>query len=168
MDATKGFVKKLPIYLIILLLTATGFLGGSAAGRGMLLGLFNSNASAVMLFFEPAMQYFVSFHMLNSSDEMKRLSGYYSLLDLDLIDSEFLGKRYEKEQNVAVKRTILWVLSYSDDHDEVFELFSALFPEEQDSLKREMLKSLKRMDEYFFLQFIEMHNIDTRFISDMK
>ncbi len=59
--------------------------------------------------------------MLGSADEMKRLAGYYALLETDSIDVEFLVERYGMESSTVNRRTIVWLLGFARNSRAAFD-----------------------------------------------
>ena len=65
----------------------------------------------VSLLYTPARQHYETAILLNSDDELKRISGYYSILDGGIFDAAYLKERYLKEDSFLAKKTILWALT---------------------------------------------------------
>lgn len=145
----------------IIILTA-GFLFGSALGSILITGLITKGNRTAFLLYRPSSEYIITARLLGSSSELLRLSGYYSLLDNRRIDNNFLIERYKKEPDY-IKRSIIWILGYSENPKSVLSFLSEEYNDASKYLKREMLKSMKRIDKTYYTDFIVKHGINKTF-----
>ena len=68
-------------------------------------------------------------------------------------------ERFQKEENYTIKRSILWILSFSDDTGDVLRFYSSIFSR-NDPLMKDILVLMKRIDRDYFMKFIEKNKID--------
>ena len=92
----------------------------------------------VSLLYTPAEQHYETAALLNSDDELKRISGYYSILDGGVFDAVYLKERYLKEDSVLAKKTVLWVLARGG----AFEVLSSLCESASGDEKALILRAL--------------------------
>ncbi|OHD69049.1 MAG: hypothetical protein A2W19_17510 [Spirochaetes bacterium RBG_16_49_21] len=76
-----------------------------------------------------------------------------------MINTQFLMERFQKEENYTIKRSILWILSFSDDTGDVLRFYSSIFSR-NDPLMKDILVLMKRIDRDYFMKFIEKNKID--------
>ncbi|HQL81372.1 MAG TPA: hypothetical protein PK307_04175, partial [Spirochaetota bacterium] len=104
-------------------------------------------------------QFYDIFNLLNSNNPYSRLSGYYSLVDANMIDPGFIRERYSREQVPVIRRTLLWVLGLSKDRDEALRSYVSLYDASDDDMKREILGMMKRLDPAFYGEFIKKNRV---------
>ena len=85
----------------------------------------------VSLLYTPAGQHYETAVLLNSDDELKRISGYYSILDGGVFDAAYLKERYLKEDSFLAKKTILWVLARAGASDVLSSLYESASGDEK-------------------------------------
>ncbi|PKL35662.1 MAG: hypothetical protein CVV44_19205 [Spirochaetae bacterium HGW-Spirochaetae-1] len=160
----KGFLKHKRFTMIMaaaaVILMLTGYCLGKISGRSLIRGFILERSRYVMFLFTPARQYFQMLVLVNSDDELQRIAGYYALLDNDLIDEDFLRERFQKESSLAAKRTILWVLGQAGNRKKILEIYAGVYSASGNELRMEILRSMERLDEYFYLEFIKKNRID--------
>jgi hypothetical protein len=118
------------------------------------------NSSAYSLFIAiPAVEYIDLYDLLNSNDELARLSGYYGLLN-GLLDDDFLIKRYKIEDNICSKRTIIWLLRHSANTGKVLQFYKSEYGKSDIIIKNEILRGMKRLDIFEYRSFIRTRFAD--------
>ncbi len=143
--------------LFFLILLVPVFLGGYSFGR--LTGtravkeMVTGGEGLFFLLLGPAHQFFQVYRMLNSNSEVIRLSGYYSMLDNNIIDEGFLRERYRDETSIPVKRTIIWLMGFSGDFEDMKKFFNKIYDESHREVKREILRIFQRRDPAYFKEF---------------
>ena len=160
-------IKKYKIHIIALILLAVGYIMGGRIGFYAIEQAVFSNSAAVMLLYKPAYKFINTYRYVNADDSMKRLEGYYSLLENNMIDTSFLFERYEEEDQQVNKRTIIWLLGYSEEHSEVSQFFSNHYRSAANRLRKEMLRSLQRMGDDVFKDFVNRENIRGDFLEGL-
>jgi hypothetical protein len=103
--------KNIILPAVCLLLLVSGYQMGSCGGRGALNQLYFKGGTLVSLMYMPSGRYYESAGLLSSSNELERISGYYSILEGVGFDEEYLKERYLAEDSSSAKRVILWVLT---------------------------------------------------------
>jgi len=152
-------LKKTAPWILLPVLLVFGYWSGRFIGNRFLLNLISSDSLFPLLISRPVDQFYEIALLLNSRNPYSRLSGYYSLLDNKMINTQFLMERFQKEENYTIKRSILWILSFSDDTGDVLRFYSSIFSR-NDPLMKDILVLMKRIDRDYFMKFIEKNKID--------
>lgn len=159
--------KKARAMGIWLSLVLCGYLTGSFIGYTAIKEALYHNFATLIIMYKPAYNFIGLYRNLNSPDELKRLEGYYSLLQSGLIDADYLCDRFEKEQGEVNKRTIVWLLGFSHDQKKVFDVFSRNYRQSSPRIRKEMLRSLQRIDSEIFKRFITDQGIRGEFLEGL-
>ena len=77
---------------------AVGFGTGAAIGSVLIGDFIKGGGRIVPLLYRPSFQHIDAAAMLGSADDLKRLSGYYALLETGSVDVGFLVERYGMEK----------------------------------------------------------------------
>lgn len=163
----KNIIKKIfnqlgkwwSLLIIIIFLSLSGYLIGTGTGKLLLKSLLFSKKSSPFLIYKPAQEFFTIYRYINSSNELERLNGYYALLDNRIIDEQYLCERFNIEKSTIVKRTIVWMLGSSPGAEDMLDCFNKIYSNSNISIKREILRSLKRADEKIFNEFVNENKI---------
>ena len=160
------------------IILATALLAITLFGVGNAIGLFGSHhmvnnllsgrGLSSLLIFKPTGNLIRIFKMVNSKNELERLSGYYALLDSGIIDVNFLAEQLTREETPAVKRTIIWLLSFAESAEEAEAVFDEVYGRSTLPMKREIIRSMKRLDEERYVEFIGRHNVSERLLEDVR
>ncbi len=110
------------------------------------------------MLYRPPFEFIHTANLLSSYDELKRLEGYYSLLDNNAIDEDSLIARY-KDETVFIKPTIIWLLGYSGNKNKVLGFLSEEYNKTDQRVKSEILKTMRRLDEDFYIKFSGINKI---------
>lgn len=167
MTVNVEIIRKYRIYIIALLLLLGGYAAGSRIGFHVIEEAVFSGGATVMMIYKPAYKFISMYRSVNDNDEMKRLQGYYSLLENNMLDTSFLFKRFEEEKQQVNKRTIIWLLGFSEEHAEVSDFFSTHYRSANSRMRKEMLRSLKRMSDDVFRDFVIRENIRGDFLEGL-
>jgi hypothetical protein len=151
--------KKTAPWIFFLVFLISGFFSGRFVGNRFLSNLIFSNGAFPLLISRPVVQFYEMTVLLNSGNPYSRLSGYYALLDNRMINTRFLMERFNKEQDYTIKRTILWILSFSDDTGDVLKFYASVF-HNNDPFMKDILALMKRVDGAYYRKFIERNTID--------
>ena len=154
-NLNKEILRVVIIFLAILLL---GYALGRLAGNHIVSGLLKGKRY-VLLFYRPPFEYLYTANLLYSSDELKRLEGYYALLDNMIVDPDLLMERYKQESDF-IKPVIIWLLGYADNNDAVLKFISEEYSKADQRGKKEILKTMKKLDEIFFMNFAASNKIN--------
>ncbi len=142
------FKQEFLIIIISLFLFITlGYVIGSFIGTIGLKDLVLHNKKLYLLLFKPSERFYEVYNKINSNNELKRLSGYYALLDNHMIDPIFLKRRYKIEKSLLLKRTILWLLSFATNKDEVISFYRKIYKNSSNAQKVDILQFYKRIAE---------------------
>jgi len=147
--------KKVIIFLVLAGVLAAGYFFGRISGKIMLYNIVSGNSRASFLLYRPSSQFFKTYSLLNSEQELSRLSGYYSLLDNRIIDNTYLYERYELETSNAVKRTIIWVMGFSDDFESTLDIYEKVFSQSSRGIQNEIIGIIKREKEDYLNDFLK-------------
>ncbi|MCL2026418.1 MAG: hypothetical protein FWG92_06405 [Leptospirales bacterium] len=126
-----------------ILLLVFGYCLGSKLGREAIGGLYSMRFPVMSLFYTPARQHYETAFLLNSDDELKRIAGYYSILDGGVFDAGYLKERYLKEDSLLAKKTILWALA-NRGASEVLSSLYELASEDEKALILRALDEIRR------------------------
>jgi len=155
--------KKAATLTLFPVLILMGFMAGRGIGKGLISNLILKDSMFPLLLSRPIDQFYGMHILLNSPNPYSRLSGYYSLIDSKMINNEFLIDRYKNEDNFAIKRTILWILSFSEDSNGVLKFFSTIY-DKNDIITKDMLAYMRHIDKGYYAKFIEVHKIDKKLL----
>jgi hypothetical protein len=155
--------KKAATLALFPVLILMGFMAGRVIGKGLISNLILKDRMFPLLLSRPIDQFYGMHILLNSANPYSRLSGYYSLIDNKMINNEFLIDRYKNEDDFVIKRTILWILSYSEDSRGVLKFFSSIY-DKSDIITKDMLAYMRHIDKGYYAKFIEVHKIDKKLL----
>lgn len=156
-------IKKLSLLLLMFIICHTI---GNLLGRHLITKFITEDSRSIFLLLNrPAYEYIHTARMLRSNNDIKRLSGYYSLLDYKKVDAAFLIDSYKREEAIYTKRSIIWLLGYSENRERVLEFLSNEYKNEQNSdrIKREILRTIKRIDKNYFSKFVKSQGIGKKY-----
>lgn len=156
--------KTIVICAVLLLLPLIGYRAGRLAGGRMLAGIVMRESSFPLLISRPVTQFYDLYVLINSGNPFSRISGYYLLLDNNMIDEVFLLERYRKEELFAIRRTILWILGFSQDAGVVLRDYAALYNESDEPMKKEILALMKRKDRDYYRAFVRDGRVDKKLL----
>jgi len=159
--------KKTKTLLLAIFLLLLGYVSGSAIGNIFITQFITGKSNKILLLYRPAYEYKYILNLLNNSNEYKRLAGYYSLLENRRIDSDFLIERYKREEKRYIKRSIIWLLGYSKNKKDVIEYISNIYPYSPGKIKKEILRTMKRLNLQYFNNFVKSKKIDKKYINDL-
>ncbi len=146
--------------LVVFATLLVGFGAGSFVGsEGLKLYLFRR---AALPFFFPGYSstYHAAVALMNSPDELQRLSGYYALIQLGTIDEGLLFKRLSGESNPAIKRSIVWILGRSELSKTAAKTLARIFDESSASVREEILRVLDKHDAEAALELKKKYKIE--------
>ena len=153
--------KSILILLIIsIILLFSGFFIGRSFGQYMFTDFLKGSSKLGLILYRPSLEYFTIFKLINSSDELERLSGYYSLLENRIIDEKFLNQRFLMEESILIKRTIIWILGSSESFIEIMEFYNKVYSGSNLQIKKEIIRIIKNRDEHYYHEFIKKNNIE--------
>ena len=112
-----------------------------------------------LLLSRPVNQFYDIYNLINSANPFGRLSGYYSLVENNMVNERFIADRYDREQLVVTRRTLLWVLSYAKDKRQALSFYASVYKNSDDSLKSDILRYMKRLDEKFYEGFVKENKV---------
>ncbi|HPC40872.1 MAG TPA: hypothetical protein PLM53_06805 [Spirochaetota bacterium] len=119
-----------------------------------------------LLLSRPVNQFYDVYSLINSSNPFRRLSGYYSLVDVNMVNEKFIADRYGREQFIVTQRTLLWVLSHAKDRDRAVKFYASIYKTSDDSLKMDILRYMKRLDKKYFDGFVKENKLTRPVIPD--
>jgi len=152
--------SRVKILLFALSLSIIGYCFGNHLGSHIITRLISGENSFLLALYKPAFEYINTINLLESNNELKRLTGYYSLLDNKKIDVDFLIDKYKREELIYIKRSIIWLLGYSNKKRKAINFLSEIYKDASLRVKLEVLRSIKRIDRESFNKFIIDQKID--------
>ena len=156
-------MRKSARFIIIILITAcTGYASGHLIGAELIKRFVTGRSGLLLLLSRPGYESVQSASLLNSSSGFKRIAGYYSLFENRNIDSVFLIERYRREREDYLKSTIIWLLGYSDGSSGVLKFLSQEYKTANESFKRDILRSMKKLSGSYYNEFIKDNNINKK------
>ncbi|MBN2160861.1 MAG: hypothetical protein JW807_15840 [Spirochaetes bacterium] len=154
------------IILIIVALVAGGLAAGRLLGSRLLESVILSRTRFPLLLSQPVGQLNNVYALINSGNPFSRLSGYYALREKGMIDQKFVAERFKSEQEPAARRTLAWILSFSEDRSAALKFYASIYAESDDSLKKELLRIMKRLDKEYYRDFIEKNRVEKMLIPE--
>ncbi|GEM_PF-1018043 len=128
-------LKKFHTTLILIVLFISSYSFGYFYGSYSMNQFFNERLSLVNFIFRPSGNIIKTYILLNSSDELKRLEGYYSYRELPLRDENFLLKRYSMETSDLIKKTIIWVAEEKFKDKNPVDIYQKFYNTSSENLK---------------------------------
>lgn len=159
---------NLLLILLVVLLLAAGYVLGNSLGTYLTRTMILYERRYMLLLYRPAHEYIFLYDKLNDVNELNRLSGYYSLLEYRSIDNTFLIDRYKREKSPYIKRTLIWILGYSEDRSGTIDFFSSIYKNAAPGIQLEILQSVKRIDESSLEQFIIDQRVHEKILKKMQ
>jgi hypothetical protein len=148
----KNYFNKIYISVILfLIILFFGYGAGRLIGTQIIKGVLKGSKT-VLLFYRPPFEFIITANLLSSYDELKRMEGYYSLLDNNVIDTDSLIERY-KDETIFIKPTIIWLMGFSGEKDRTLKFLSEEYQKADKRIKSEILKSMRMLDESYFIKF---------------
>ena len=142
-----------------------GYAAGRMLGNRFVEDVVLQKARFPLLLSRPVSQFYDIYTLINSNNPYSRLSGYYSLVDNKMINEQFLMERFRREQNDALRGSILWILGNSSDRGGVVRFYTSVYDESSDTIKKRILGFMKRVDNDYYMKFIKKNRIDDGFIT---
>jgi hypothetical protein len=139
-------MKKYYLYLMFACVAIAGLGGGLLVGGRALTGFMTGSSRAMVLLYRPSFEHVNNATMLNSPDGLKRLAGYYALLQNNTIDPDYLLERCRDEPLPVNKKAIIWILGFSRDKDRARSALEALYDGAPDEFRHRILDSMARLD----------------------
>ncbi len=155
--------RKPSRFILIIMITAcAGYAAGSLIGNGLINRYITGRSGLLLLLSRPAHESVLSASSLNSGSGFQRISGYYSLFENRNIDADFLIDRYRREGDEYLKRTIIWLLGYSDGGPGVLKFLSREYKTAGERFKREILRAMKRLSASYYNEFVKDNNVNKK------
>lgn len=114
-------------FLIITAFLAAGFLIGMPAGLLFEKSAINGSFYFPAMCFRPSKNFAELLMLLNSDDDLKRLTGYYLYRETGIRDYDFLYERYRYDDIPLIRRTIIWIASEDPDRKKIAEFYGKIF-----------------------------------------
>ncbi|MCP4138007.1 MAG: hypothetical protein GY754_43995 [bacterium] len=156
------------IIIFFMVSSLFGYFYGRVTGSLIIKSFLTSSRRLSLILYRPATEFYTMRKLLRSENELERLSGYYALLDNNMIDEDYLLELYTLEPSIVVKRTIIWILGFSDDFDSVKKSYSKIYAKADPLIKNEILRTLRRNDKEYYQKFIEQHKVKSEILDFLK
>lgn len=140
-------------------LMAAGYGLGRLVGNKFMESILLREGRLPLLLSRPVSQFYDIYTLINSRNPFSRLSGYYSLVDSNMVNNQFITERYGREQLLVIKRTLLWVLSYTPDTAGALKFYSSIYASSDDSLKKDIARYMLRLDKRYYERFIKENKV---------
>jgi hypothetical protein len=148
------------IAALCIALLATGYGAGRLIGTRFMESIILKEGRLPLLLSRPVSQFYDVYSLINSNNPFSRLSGYYSLVDNNLVNVQFIADRYGREQFIVIQRTLLWVLSYTKDTGTALKFYASIYNTCDGSLKKDILRYMIRLDKKYYDGFIKANKVD--------
>ncbi len=145
-EAWGPMMKKYYLSLTFACVAVAGLAGGLLVGGRALTGFVTGSSRAMVLLYRPSFEHVKNATMLNSHDGLKRLAGYYALLQNNTIDPGYLMERCRDEPLPVNRKAIIWILGFSRDRDRARAALEALYDGAPEEYRHGILASLARLD----------------------
>ncbi len=149
--------KRAIFFIFVIIIIMLGYFTGRITGSALLSRFLTGKKMNSFLIYTPADHYFEIYRLINSGNELDRLSGYYSLPGSGLIDEEFFLERFKFEVIPAARQTIVWLLGQSGERETVKRIFNDIYDKSEPGVKQEILDAVKRMGAEAYSEFIKKH-----------
>lgn len=154
--------KKL---LIIVIVVIIGVITGYGIGVFLLEKTVTGQSAFSFFITRPLNIYVILNSKLYSNNPLDRLTAYYTLYDMHIVDIPFLQERYKQEENIVAKRAILKTLSLHHDR-ELIQFIGDIYELSDKALKIEMVKIIKNKYPEKFDEFVQKHWVDAQWIHE--
>jgi len=138
-------IKK--ILFIISISFFCGIFSGWFYGAHIVIKLLRGEINLSTFIFTPSKNLIDTYIMLNSSNELKRLEGYYSYKETGLNDFDFLYTRYKIEESLIIKKTIIWIAE-ENSYSERIHFYKKLYEVSSGSLKKYLQTKIDSFELY--------------------
>lgn len=151
--------------LIIVIVVIIGVITGYGIGVFLLEKTVTGQSAFSFFITRPLNIYVILNSKLYSNNPLDRLTAYYTLYDMHIVDTPFLQERYKQEENIALKRAILKTLSLHHD-GELIQFIGDIYELSDKALKIEMVKIVKKKYPGKFAEFAQKHRVDAQWIHE--
>lgn len=152
-------IKTRTLFILAAVLFAAGIYGGNCLGRITLNKAAAGEVGAALVLFNPSSVYIDTVRFLNSSDFLKRLSGYYAYSETGLIDLDYLYKRYTDEESYIIKSVIIRTASGGKNTDDVINFYERIYKLADKRNQEFILNYIETNDIKFYNDFIEKYQL---------
>lgn len=118
-------MKKFCIYIFFIIVS--GILIGKISGDYIQYSIIRGNITILSFAFSPSRGFVDIYSLLNSSDDYKRLAGYYAYRDSGLVDLDFLLERYKAEDSDIIKKAIIWASEEYKHKEKLVDFYWKLY-----------------------------------------
>ena len=146
------------IILVPVLIFTTGYAIGTCSGKGMISSLITGESRYPLLIGTPAGEIFKIYRMVNSENPLERISGYYALIDANMIDLDFLHERFLDETLPAAKLVLVKAISCTDKKKKMYDIFDSIYNKSELPVKTEIVRTLYK-NKFSLKVFAEKHDI---------
>lgn len=153
-------LKKIKTLTSVILLLILGCFIGSHLGNYLISRLLRGDNSIFFYLYQPAYEYINTLSLLESNNDLNRLTGLYSLLECKKIDVDFLIDRYKTEDLIYIKRSIIFLLGYPKKQKKILIFLSEIYHDSPWRIKLEILRTFKRIDINSYNEFLFNNKID--------
>ena len=129
------------------LLIIVGYIFGFLIGKNTILRLYSLKGSVVSFIFTPASNYYKSSILINSRNELERISGYYSLIDSFVLpEAAYLHECYLKEDSISAKKVLLWVFTRIENNQTSLDVLNSLYESADQDEKANIRKTIELLN----------------------
>jgi hypothetical protein len=151
--------RKILFCFFFFFLAGISYFLGSNIGYSLIENAMTERITALFILYKPAQSFQGAYRHLNSENELIRLSGYYFLLENQMINDDFLIERYAAETNEVNKRTLIWLLGYSSNQKAVIAFYNTIFQNSSLRIQKEILRSVQRFGDESVKDFIQKQKV---------
>jgi hypothetical protein len=143
---------------------ACGLCAGRLLGNRFMESIIMEQGRFPLLLSRPVNRFYDIYALIHSENSFSRMSGYYGLADNRMINLEFLSERFRLEREDPLRKTVLWILSYSNDTSGVLKFYLSVYKESGDSVKRRILELMMRVSNDYYIKFVRTNRIDAKLL----
>jgi len=134
-------MKKFLISIFFVVIT--GFIFGRFTGDYMRHSIIRGNISVLSFAFSPSRDFIDMYSFLNSSDDYKRLAGYYAYRDSGMVDLDFLLERYKAEDSDIIKKVIIWAAEEYSNKQKLVDFYRKIYNISPAGIQKMLLVKIK-------------------------
>jgi hypothetical protein len=154
----ENFRKYSLIIAVPVLIFTAGFMIGSCTGKGMISSLISGESRYPLLIGTPAGDIFKIYRLVNSENPLERISGYYALIDANMIDLDFLHERFLDETLSTSRLVLVKAISCSDKKKKMYDVLDAIYDKSEMPVKTEIVRTIYK-NKFSLKVFSQKHDI---------
>ena len=152
----KLFLKKIKSIIFVAAVFFVSLIVGFFLGNPLKKELLSGATRLPMLLFSPNIELNELYSLTFSESYLSRISGYYGLSSMKVLDLDFYKKRLNYEDSIVVKRVLLFGLSENFEEKIVYDFFEEYYRSANELEKGMVLDILKVKDIKIYNRFLKL------------